>query len=80
MAFMAIPGEGGHPVRAKQSDAFGKVIPVCHDHAAFASREILVAEKGKGGNVANTTSHFLVRRPFLWIEISCSNGMASIFN
>ena len=42
---MAVPGQAGHAVRAKQSQADGELVVIRDDHATLPGRHVLVREE-----------------------------------
>jgi hypothetical protein len=52
VAVVAVPGQGGHAVRAQQAQAFGQVVVGGEQHAAFAGGEVLVGEEARSSRCA----------------------------
>ncbi len=54
MPRVAVPGQGGHPMRAQQADLVGQLGVVRRDHAPFGRGDILVGEKAEAADLTPT--------------------------
>jgi len=72
VTFKAVPGEGGHAVRAQDAYLFGNFRVVGHQHAALGGGQVFVAEEAETAHVAPSAQGFAVQ--------GCPDRVRGIFN